>query len=236
MQYLAWRVLAGLHKSITISFLIVGHTKFAPDWAFGLLKQRFRKTRVDCLDDLVRVVEGSAEVNHAQLVATQAGEVMVPTYDWAGFFEVPFKQTALRGIKSYHHFKFDAVHPGVVEVLEGADEMSKKLNLLTDPTWRPPSHDLPPIIKPAGLSDERVAYLHDKIREFCREEVQDLVCPAPMGTITQPLPPASQPEPTQPIQPPPAKKQRLCSECKEPGHNKRTCPKLSLAAATPLAD
>ena len=37
MQYLAWRVFAGLHKSITISFLIVGHTKFAPDWAFGLL-------------------------------------------------------------------------------------------------------------------------------------------------------------------------------------------------------
>jgi len=59
---------------------------------------------------------------------------MVPTYDWAGLLEVPFKQTALRGIKSYHHFKFDVVHPGVVEVLEGADEMSKKLNLLTDPT------------------------------------------------------------------------------------------------------
>ena len=56
MQYQAWRVLAGLHKSITIS-LIVGHTNFASDWAFGLLKQHFRKTRVDCLDDLVRVVE-----------------------------------------------------------------------------------------------------------------------------------------------------------------------------------
>ena len=76
---------------------------------------------------------------------------------------------------------FDTVHPGVVKVQKGADKMSKKLNLLTDPTWRPLSHDLPPIITPAGLSDERVAYLHDKIREFCREEVQDLVCPAPMG-------------------------------------------------------
>ena len=91
-QYLVWRVLAGLH--ITIS-LIVGHTKFAPDWAFGLLKQRFRKTRVDCLDDVIRVVEGSTEVNHAQWVATQAGEVKVLTYDWAVFFEAPFKQTAL---------------------------------------------------------------------------------------------------------------------------------------------
>jgi len=166
MQYMAWRVLAGLHKSITMS-LIVGHTKFSPDWAFGLLKQRFRKTRVDCLDDLVRVVEGSAKVNHAQLVATQAGEVMVPTYDWAGFFEAAFKQTALRGIKSYHHFKFDALHPGVVEVQEGANEMSKKLKLLTDPMCRPLPHDLPPIITPAGLSDEHVMYLHDKIREYC---------------------------------------------------------------------
>jgi len=172
----------------------------------------------------------------------QAGEVIVPTYDWARFFEAPFKQAALRGIKSYHHFKFDTVHPGVVEVQEGADEMSKKLNLLTDPMLRPLSHDLPPIITPVGLSDERVAYLHDKIWEFCREEVQDLVCPATMGTVTQPSPPASHPDPTQPIQPPPAKKNRdclsllLCSECKKPGHNKKTCPKLSQAAATPLAD
>ena len=29
MQYLAWRVLSGLNKSITLSFLIVGHQVFA---------------------------------------------------------------------------------------------------------------------------------------------------------------------------------------------------------------
>lgn len=51
MQYLAWRVLVGLHQSISVSFLIVGHTKFAPDWCFGLFKQRFRKCKVDCLDN-----------------------------------------------------------------------------------------------------------------------------------------------------------------------------------------
>jgi hypothetical protein len=63
MQYLAWRVLVGLNKAITISFLVVGHTKFAPDWCFGLLKQKFRKSKVDCLADLVKVAQASAEVN-----------------------------------------------------------------------------------------------------------------------------------------------------------------------------
>jgi len=56
MQYLAWRVLAGLNKEIKMSFMMAGHTKFAPDWAFGRLKQRFRRTVVGCLEDLVKVV------------------------------------------------------------------------------------------------------------------------------------------------------------------------------------
>ena len=36
MGYLMWRVLTGLHREIKISFLPVGHTKFASDWCFGL--------------------------------------------------------------------------------------------------------------------------------------------------------------------------------------------------------
>ena len=39
-QHLVWRVLSGLHQSITLSFMMVGHTKFAPDWYFGLVKRR----------------------------------------------------------------------------------------------------------------------------------------------------------------------------------------------------
>ena len=38
--YLLWRVLTGLHDNITLSFMIAGHTKFSPDWCFGLLKKR----------------------------------------------------------------------------------------------------------------------------------------------------------------------------------------------------
>lgn len=78
---------------------------------------------------------------------------MVPSYDWAGFFEVPFKQTALKGIKS----KFEAAQPGIVVVQEGADKPGRQLKLLADPSWRPRAQQLLPIITPAGLPEERVA-------------------------------------------------------------------------------
>lgn len=44
MRYLCWRVIYGLRKSITISYLPVGHTKFAPDGGFGIIKSKFRRT------------------------------------------------------------------------------------------------------------------------------------------------------------------------------------------------
>ena len=59
-----------------MSFMLVGHTKFAPDWRFGLLKQRFRITFVSSLQDLVDVANTSVDVNVPQLVGTQDGEVL----------------------------------------------------------------------------------------------------------------------------------------------------------------
>ena len=69
--------MTGFHKSICLSFLVVGHTKFSLDWCFGLLKQKFKRTAVNSLDDLVSVVNQSAVVNKTQLVGSQSGEVMV---------------------------------------------------------------------------------------------------------------------------------------------------------------
>ena len=114
MQYLAWRVLSGLNKSITLSFLIVGHTKFSPDWCFGLFKQAYRRTKIGCVDDIVRVVK-SAKANHAQLVGTQDGQALVPMYDWAEVFDAPFRR-ALNGIKAMHHLRFTDTKPGYVFV------------------------------------------------------------------------------------------------------------------------
>ena len=43
------------HRYITLSFLVVGHTKVSPDWCFGLVKRLYRTTAVGSLDDVVQV-------------------------------------------------------------------------------------------------------------------------------------------------------------------------------------
>ena len=190
----------------------MGHIKFSPDWCFGLLKQKFRRTRVDCLDDIVKVVDESAVVNHAQLVGTQSGEVVVPTYNWSNYLGEHLLKIPL--ITRQHHFQF--LSTGEVIIREYSESPETKLNLLKDSTWRPASTTLPPILLPSGLSSERQAYLYEKIREFCSAETRDLVCPHPIN-IHQ-----SSPHPTPPNSPPP-KRHRICGYCGHHGHNKRTC-------------
>ncbi|RUS72263.1 hypothetical protein EGW08_019986 [Elysia chlorotica] len=77
------------------------HTKFSCDWCFGLVKRKFKRTRVDCLADMEMVVTQSAK------------------------------------------------------------------------------GQLPPLVKPDGLSLQRQWYLHDEIRQFVSPEWQDIVAPLP---------------------------------------------------------
>ena len=103
--YLIWRTLHGLHRSITLNFMVAGHTKFAPDWCFGLLKMRFRRSRVSCLGDIEELTNASTVtgVNVAQLVGTEDQQVNVRLYDWQTFLSPCFKP--LPGMKQYHHFR-----------------------------------------------------------------------------------------------------------------------------------
>ena len=101
--------MSGLHQSITLSFMLVGHTKFSPDWCFWLLKQRFRRTFVSSLQDLVDVVNASANVNVAQLVGTLDGVII---YNWATFLGEKFCKVPQ--MRSFHHFHFSVSNPGVV--------------------------------------------------------------------------------------------------------------------------
>ena len=85
MQYLSWRVFSELNTSVALSFLMVEHTKFAPDWCFGLVKRRYRRTFVSSLQDIVDVVDSSTQkgINISQLVGNESGDVFVPVYDWS---------------------------------------------------------------------------------------------------------------------------------------------------------
>jgi hypothetical protein len=214
MQYLMWRVMAGLNHKIEISFMMVGHTKFAPDWAFGLLKQKFRRSDVGCIHDLAKVVRDSATVNNAQVVGSEDGTVFVHQYNWASFFEGVFKRQAFDGIKSLHHLVFAATNPGKVVVRKRVDGVEKTIHVLSKAhvNWQPSPHNMPVELEPPGLSRERRTYLYEKIREFCPEETRDIACPHPDmlnspstdQESAAPLPPPLQPSPVNlpPISPP----------------------------------
>ena len=55
LWYLAWRAMTGRHTQITLSFLVVGHTKFSPDWCFGLFKRLYRRTKLGACRPLHRL-------------------------------------------------------------------------------------------------------------------------------------------------------------------------------------
>ena len=170
--------MVGLHKTITLSFLIVGHTKFSPDSCFGLLKRKFRKTIVNCLDDIVDVVESSAAVNKAQLVGAQSGEVIVPSYDWVTYLGQYFVK--IQGIKSLHHFHCDCSQPGVVHVHAFSTTSKVQHTILIDKDrMLNDKTELPNSITPVELSTDRKWYLYNKISEYCSDSTKDLVCPYP---------------------------------------------------------
>ncbi len=218
-----WRVLVGLHVEITLLFLPVGHTKFSPDWCFGLLKKKFRRSVVSSLDELARVVEESADVNTAQLVGTNDGEVIVPTYDWARYLGQFCRK--LKGIKKYHVFRFSASTPGIVFLKNTSDpnEPEVAYNILSKDYS---ATVLPSIVPPSRLSLERQWYLYNSIRQYCTPETRDLTCPLP--AVSAPVPPVQPPQiPLEQQEDntssPPVKRPRRCGRCKEHGHNRATC-------------
>ena len=177
MQYLLWRVLTGRHKKITLSFLLAGHTKFAPDWGFGLVKRQFRKTVINCLEDITDAVKKSAPaVSLSQLCASQEGEIIVPVYDWTSYLAAFFKK--LPGLLKFHHFTFKS-GSSVVAAQEFSDSPSIEFDLSQPRAPELNSEDHPPELQSSGLGLDRQWYLYREIRQFVEEGYKDLVAPLP---------------------------------------------------------
>jgi len=47
LQYLMWRVTVGLSSHIELAFMVAGHTKFGPDYGFGVFKRLYRHAEVN---------------------------------------------------------------------------------------------------------------------------------------------------------------------------------------------
>ena len=95
IQYLAWRCFTKKNLPCSIHFMLVGHTRFSPDQYFGMIKRKYRKTRISSVSQLSKVVCKSTEtgMNKVQLAFDKESGWRVPCYDWKSFLASRFNYT-----------------------------------------------------------------------------------------------------------------------------------------------
>ena len=173
VQYLLWRMMSVQHTEITLSFMIPGHTKFSPDWCFGLLKKRYWRTKVGGLTDLITVV---ISVNIAQPTGQEDGSPIVITYNSQDYFSTFC--TKVKVIKKLHYLRFSSSSPVLIFVKEKAGSPEVQRNLLKVKDWSPKADKLPPNPTSIWSLTPAAWYLY-KIREFCPDHLKDATCPLP---------------------------------------------------------
>ena len=85
LQYLMWRVTAGLSRHIELAFMVAGHTKCGPDYGFGIFKRLYRHAEVNSIKDVCQLMEKS-KLLIAEPVGTEQREVLIPCFDWQAKF------------------------------------------------------------------------------------------------------------------------------------------------------
>ena len=131
----------------------------------------------------MKIVEKSSEkaINVAQLVGSDDGEVIVPTYDWKTFLTPAYKKVV--GLKKNHHFHINDADAGKLFTKEYVECENTEHSILRGAA--PPG--MPAIVAPAGLDRKRQTYLYKEIREFCTDETKDIVCPRPLEDVPVPV-------------------------------------------------
>lgn len=186
LQYLMYRVLAGLHDNIELSFMIVGHTKFSPDGYFGLIRKRYRRSNIYTYENLVQTVLNSSEKGHNACQPIRNHGTSVNSHqliyrDWSSWLLKFFRK--LPDITSYRHFKIIKNKPGIVILKRAIDGDETKVQLLKRdvPFGKNRAFRLPSKIIPKGLSLERQWYLYEQIRiHIPQEQDKDMTCPKPI--------------------------------------------------------
>ena len=188
MEYLTWRVLTKRNPTVKISFMIPGHTKFAPDRFFGLIKKLYRHTAVSTLVDIERVIWNSTTSRQNIPLSTvdTSGKRNVIWYRWTEYLSFFFRP--IPGISQYHHFRVDASVPNKIfmKTYEESEELEYEI---CSGDGSSKLSEMPTVINPFGMSQERKQYLCDKIRQFCPSEASaNLTCPKANMPISQMFP------------------------------------------------
>ena len=180
IKYLTWRVMTGLHTTITYSFMVAGHTKFSPDGFFGLFKLKLRNSEVDDLEDLAQVVRDSTLYNYniPQLIV-ENGKRKVKFFNWTLFLNNYFD--IVPQILKQHHFYFSNNNIGYVFIKTAINEPEQKINLVKNNQNLPPMYSFPTQKFSLGLSATRQWYLYEEIRAHIQNPLKkDNFCSLPL--------------------------------------------------------
>lgn len=177
LWYAMWRVMTGLHVNIHYSLMVAGHTKFSPDWHFGLWKSRWRRVDAETIEDVADSVSQSSRNGHniPHIANDEANPVIF--YDWKSFLGAFFKP--LKNISKFHSFVVSASKPGVVICKEFADSQERAFSLLRNGVHIE-AGVMPHEVHSPGLDADRQWYLYDNIRQYFRSDpAKDKTCPLP---------------------------------------------------------
>ena len=109
----------GYYETIEQNFLLARHSKSQVDSGFGMIKRKYRKSEVYCLDDFVEVVKKSspAGLNKARCYEDGQG---FQYFDFKGTLEKYFVKLPTN-IGKCHHFLFKNSNFGMVKVKKLVD-------------------------------------------------------------------------------------------------------------------
>lgn len=170
--------MTGRHRTVKISFLTVGHTKFAPDMFFGTTKRRYRRSTVYSLDDFVEDIKSHCGKSIIPfLVANEKGDLNAPIYDWQRFYRS--KASRLPGIKDFYHFEATSERRGVMLAKKEIAAEMLEFHIFDEHTVFEPT-ELPEPLDVLGIPVERQKYLYEKLREYVSDEWKDVLCPKPL--------------------------------------------------------
>ena len=170
LQYLMWRIGVGLSKEIELAFMVAGHTKFGPDYGFGVFKRLYRHSEVHSIQNICSLIQ-SSKLLLAEPVGTEQGESLIPCYDCQAKFNHLQK---IQGLKQFHHFSFSENHQNISMVKHFAGSPASQITTGWDG-----NPELPQVIPPTGLPHARKEYLFHKIRPYVADNFKDQLCPQP---------------------------------------------------------
>lgn len=128
--YGLWRTMTSLHSSLECSLMEAGHTKFHPDWHFGLFKAKWRQCSAETMGQVASVVDRSSRNGHNIPQIVQDPDKLVLFFDWASHLSQLYRK--IPSIPKYHQFRMCADKPGSFFVKEYASDSQRTRDWLTE--------------------------------------------------------------------------------------------------------